>query len=121
AAFVGTLNTLSAGAPTDALLARLGLNLPEGFTVAIRPENLGLGGTASLGEPLEGRIRKFTYLGREAHLQVPTNVGDLVVHVANPSRAETFAIGATTTVLVPRDGLMAFDAGGARIATGGPA
>ena len=118
ASFVGTLNRLELGADADALLGRLGLTIPAGSTVAIRPENLGLAGGAIAGEELEGTVRKFTYLGREAHLLVATALGDLVIHVANPSRNQSLAVGALARVLVPRDGLMAFDAAGKRIPLG---
>lgn len=119
AGFVGTLNTLEAGAATDALLTRLGLQPRLGLTWAVRPENIGLAGSGVQGDALAGTVTKFTYLGREAHLQVATPVGDLVVHVANPSRSEILAPGTPTTVVVPRDSLMAFDADGGRTATGG--
>jgi iron(III) transport system ATP-binding protein len=118
ASFVGTLNRLTANTEAHALLARLGLSVPAGATVTIRPENLGLAGGSIAGEELEGRVRKFTYLGREAHLMVATSIGDLVIHVANPSRGENLEPGALAHVFVPRDGLMAFDSAGKRIAFG---
>lgn len=118
ASFVGTLNRLELGVDANALLGRLGLSIPAGSTVAIRPENLGLAGGNIAGEELEGTVRKFTYLGREAHLLVATALGDLVIHVANPSRNQSLAVGAPARVLVPRDGLMAFDAAGKRIPLG---
>jgi ABC-type Fe3+/spermidine/putrescine transport system ATPase subunit len=119
AGFVGTLNTLELGTATEALLGRLGLKAAPGLTWSVRPENIGLAGSGMKGEPLAGTVRKFTYLGREAHLQVATPVGDLVVHIANPSRSEILAAGAAATVVVPRDSLMAFDADGRRTVTGG--
>jgi ABC-type Fe3+/spermidine/putrescine transport system ATPase subunit len=119
AGFVGTLNTLEPGTATEALLGRLGLKAASGLTWSVRPENIGLAGSGMEGEPLAGTVRKFTYLGREAHLQVATPVGDLVVHIANPSRSEILAAGAAATVVVPRDSLMAFDADGRRTVTGG--
>ncbi len=119
AGFVGTLNTLQPGPATEALLGRLGLASATGLVWAVRPENIGLSGSAMQGDTLAGTVKKFTYLGREAHLQVATPVGDLVVHIANPSRSEILAPGAATMVVVPRDSLMAFDAEGRRTATGG--
>jgi len=119
AGFVGTLNTLESGAATDALLGRLGLTSRAGLTWAVRPENIGLAGSGFTGEQLSGTVKKFTYLGREAHLLVTTEVGDLVVHVANPSRSAILEPGAATTVVVPAESLMAFDADGRRAATGG--
>ena len=119
ASFVGTLNRLSSSVETNALVGRMNLSVPAGSTIAIRPENLGLAGSSIEGEAIEGTVRKFTYLGREAHLLVATPVGDLVIHVANPSRSESLAMDGAVKVLVPRDGLMAFDAGGKRVAMGG--
>lgn len=115
AGFVGTLNAFEPGAATDALLTRLGLVPKAGLSWAVRPENIGLAGSGMAGDPLSGTVKKFTYLGREAHLLVATPLGDLVVHVANPSRSEILAPGTTTTVVVPRESLMAFDADGQRI------
>ena len=116
AGFVGTLNTLAPGAATDLLVKALGLTPSATTGWAVRPENLGLAGGAISGEQLPGTVKKYTYLGREAHLQVTTAVGDLVIHVSNPSRTEILAAGAATTVVIPRDGLMAFGADGKRIA-----
>jgi iron(III) transport system ATP-binding protein len=115
AGFVGTLNTLEPGAETDRLVAALGLKPAAGTTWAVRPENLGLAGGSMQGEPLAGTVKKYTYLGREAHLQVTTPVGDLVAQIANPSRTEVLAAGAAATVIVPRDCLMAFDDSGKRV------
>jgi iron(III) transport system ATP-binding protein len=117
AGFVGTLNTLLPGEDTDRLVAALGAVPAPGRSWAIRPESLYLTASGSTGQPLPGTIKKYTYLGREAHLEVSTAVGDLVVHVGSPSRTALPASGATTTVMVPLDGLMAFDAGGRRIAS----
>ena len=119
AGFVGTLNTLQPGAATDAVLTRLGHKPAAGLSWAVRPENIGLANAGMQGDALPGTVKKFTYLGREAHLQVATEVGDLVVHVANPSRSEILAPGTATTVVVPRESLMAFDADGRRTALGG--
>ena len=118
ASFVGTLNKLNPGAETNALLTRLNLSVPADATIAIRPENLGLAGGSISGEAIAGTVKKFTYLGREAHLLVATAVGDLVIHVANPSRSESLAMDGAVQVMVPRDGVMAFDAAGKRIAMG---
>src|SRR5690606_11675300 len=112
------LNRLAPGPETYALLGRLGLSVPAGSTIAVRPENLGLGGGSIAGDSIDGTVKKFTYLGREAHLQVATKVGDLVIHIANPSRSASVAVDSTVQVLVPRDGLMAADQNGKRIATG---
>lgn len=119
ASFVGTLNRLKLGAAdAGALLSRLGISLPDGASLTVRPENLGLTGGTIAGHELDGTVKKFTYLGREAHLLVATALGDLVIHVANPSRNQSLAVGAAARVLVPRDGLIAFDATGRRIPLG---
>jgi len=115
AGFVGTLNTLAPGAETDHLVSALGLMPTAGTVWTVRPENIGLAGSGMTGEPLTGTVRKFTYLGREAHLQVATPVGDIVAQISNPSRTIALEAGAETTLIVPRDGLMAFDAAGRRV------
>jgi ABC-type Fe3+/spermidine/putrescine transport system ATPase subunit len=115
AGFVGTLNTLTPGAETDRLVAALGLTPAAGSTWTVRPENLGLAGGGMTGEALKGTVKKFTYLGREAHLQVTTPVGDLVAQISNPSRTTVLEAGTETTVIVPRDCLMAFAADGRRV------
>ena len=115
AGFVGTLNTLVPGAETDRLVSALGL-VPAANTIwAARPENIGLAGDGMAGEPLAGTVKKFTYLGREAHLQVTTPVGDIVAQISNPSRTAVLEAGSPATVIVPRDCLMAFDASGRRV------
>ena len=118
ASFVGTLNRLSPGPRTEALLSGLGLGTPPEATITIRPESLGLTGDGPSEGSLEGTVKKYTYLGREAHLQVATPVGDLVVHLSNPSRREILAPGASARVSFERDGLMVFDAAGKRVSTG---
>ena len=67
------------------------------------------------GEPLSGTVKKFTYLGREAHLQVATAAGDIVAQISNPSRSTMLEVGAEATLILPRDCLMAFDADGRRV------
>ena len=118
AEFVGTLNIFSPGAALDALLGQLGLSTPAGAIWAVRPERLGLvaaGSDANGAAMLPGTVTKYTYLGREAHVQVETPAGTIVVQLANPGMAATRVAGETVSVLVPRDVLMAFGADGARI------
>jgi iron(III) transport system ATP-binding protein len=115
ASFVGTLNQLKPGAATTDLLTGLGMAAPAGATVAIRPENIEL---ADGVDAIAGTVRKFTYLGREAQLLASTALGDLVVHVANPSRGRSFAIGEEVRVKVPGSGILVFDAGGRRVRPG---
>jgi iron(III) transport system ATP-binding protein len=119
ASFVGTLNRLAPEAATRTLLAGLGVSAPADATIAIRPENLSLSGEGLGGEVLEGKVRKFTYLGREAHLLVTTPAGDLVVQLSNPSRREILAPGTAIGVTVRPEGIMVFDTLGRRIGAGG--
>src|SRR5690606_188953 len=111
AEFVGTLNTFAPGAALDALLGQLNLSAPAEAVWTARPERLGL---AAPGEHpagaavLDGNITKFTYLGREAHVQVETPAGLIVVQVANPGMTQTREAGEQVSVLVPREALMAF-------------
>ena len=123
AEFVGTINVLTTGPELDALLGQLGLSAPAGATWAVRPERLGLGSAGTAGGDgvvsVPGMVVKYTYLGREAHVQVETALGMIVVQVANPGMAATRDTGEQVSVLVPRDVPMAFGADGARLSTGG--
>ena len=123
AEFVGTLNVLKAGPELDALLGQLGLSANGAKAWAVRPEHLDL---AAPGAPapantalLAGTVTKFTYLGREAHVQVETSAGTIVVQLANPGMAATRAAGEAVSVAVPRSAPMAFDAEGRRLGTEG--
>ena len=118
AEFVGTLNVFQPGAALDGVLNQLGLAAPKDASWAVRPERLDLvaPGSAPAGAAvLEGSVTKFTYLGREAHVQVETRAGPIVVQLANPGMAATRAVGEVVCVLVPPDAPMAFGANGARI------
>jgi ABC-type Fe3+/spermidine/putrescine transport system ATPase subunit len=122
AEFVGTLNTFSPGAALDAMLGQLGLSAPNAATWAVRPERLGLanpGSDAGGAAVLDGTVTKYTYLGREAHVQVETPAGAIVVQLANPGMAATRNPGDAVSILVPRDAPMAFGADGIRLATEG--
>lgn len=118
AEFVGTLNTFTPGAALDSMLSQLGLNVPNAAVWTARPERLGLAarGTDTAGAAaIDGAVTKFTYLGREAHVQVETAAGLIVVQIANPGMTKTRQPGEDIVVLVPRDALMAFGADNARI------
>ncbi|QDZ12826.1 ABC transporter ATP-binding protein [Devosia ginsengisoli] len=118
AEFVGTLNTFKPGEALDALLGQLGLSAPGAASWAVRPERLGLaeaGAAADGAAILPGTVTKYTYLGREAHVQVETPAGAIVVQLANPGMAATREAGEAVSVLVPRDAPMAFGADNARI------
>ncbi|WDR06842.1 ABC transporter ATP-binding protein [Devosia rhodophyticola] len=122
ATFVGTLNFLNAGAALDAMLGQLNLSAAAAKSWAVRPEHLDLlvdGAPTSDGATLSGMVSKFTYLGREAHLQVETEVGRLVVQLANPGMAATKAVGETVSINVQPSAPMAFDAEGRRISSKG--
>jgi len=118
AEFVGTLNTFTPGDALEAMLGQLGLTAPEAASWAVRPERLALAATGAAPDGtavLAGTVTKYTYLGREAHVQVETPAGTLVVQVANPGMSATREAGEAVSVLVPRDAPMAFGADGARI------
>ena len=116
--FVGTLNTLTEGEGRAKLLAELGLTADAAHWT-IRPERLSLleaGQTAPSGAvALAGKVNKFTYLGREAHVLVDTSVGPVVVQVSNPALSAVRNPGDTVSVLFERGALMAFDASGKRL------
>lgn len=118
AEFVGTLNAFQPGPALNVMLGQLNLAAPGAALWAVRPERLALAptGTAGNGDAvLEGTVTKYTYLGREAHVQVATDAGTLVVQIANPGMAATRTPDERVSVLVPRDAPMAFGADGARI------
>ena len=123
AEFVGTLNVFKPSAALTAMLAHLGLSAPDSASWAARPERLGLAGDDTAGAPdaavLPGTVAKYTYLGREAHVQVETEAGTVVVQLANPGMAATRAEGEAVSVIVPRDTPMAFGADGVRLSVGG--
>ncbi|MFD1942918.1 ABC transporter ATP-binding protein [Paradevosia shaoguanensis] len=122
ASFVGTINALKPGEALTRLLGQLDLtnadNTHPGATWVVRPENLIVAGErAETGEPqaeITGTVSKYTYLGREAHLQIHSDLGDLVVHVANPDRTAVQREG-EVRVVVTRSAVLGFGADGKRI------
>ncbi len=122
ARFVGTLNTLAPGPALDALVRELKLPANGVETWTVRPEKLELaeaGMTAPSGAAvLAGSVAKYTYLGREAHVQVTTEVGPLIVQLANPGTGTSLRNGHKVSVIARRDAPMGFDAAGKRVATG---
>ena len=93
AAFVGTMNFLP-GHIQGGQLTVAGHTSPFPYgtgtgsvEVAIRPENVLLAGQHE-GEAiaLKGEVRKVTFLGREAHYTLRTEVGEIVAQVADPDR-----------------------------------
>ncbi|UYN99377.1 MAG: ABC transporter ATP-binding protein [Devosia sp.] len=117
--FVGTLNTLADSEGRAALLSALGLSEPRAAHWTVRPERLFLaesGQAAPQGaSAIKGTVRKFTYLGREAHVLVETPAGGVVVQVANPALGGVREPGEPVQVLFERGALMAFDADGKRL------
>lgn len=123
AEFVGTLNLFAEGATRDGMLGTLGLSAQGATAWAVRPEHLQLaasGAAAPAGAALlPGKVTKFTYLGREAHVQVESAAGSLVVQLANPGMAATRGAGEAISVVVPRGAPMAFGADGKRLSAEG--
>jgi len=119
--FVGTLNTLKNGAELDTLTQAIGLGNVKAATWVIRPERLILTDSSIVGgnrAVVPGKVGKYTYLGREAHLLVETDLGELVVHIANPGRDAGHSAGQQVFVVIAREALMGFDGNGKRISTG---
>ncbi len=121
--FVGTLNTLAEGDALTKVLASLKLNAPEAKSWSVRPERLQLAAAGQAGNAqtasLKGRVNKYTYLGREAHVLVDTDLGPMIIQLSNPGMNADHNPGADVSVLVDRAVIMAFDADGKRVATGG--
>jgi iron(III) transport system ATP-binding protein len=122
ARFVGTLNTLAPGDALEALVKALKLPATGIETWTVRPERLELAGPGAPvpagAATLDGSVTKYTYLGREAHVQVATDIGPLIVQLANPGTGTGQRNGQKVSVLVRRDAPMGFDAAGRRVATG---
>jgi ABC-type Fe3+/spermidine/putrescine transport system ATPase subunit len=116
AEFVGTLNVLVRNPATENLLGELGIEAPPDAAWGIRPENLQLASAGSKGLP--GKVLKYTYLGREAHVEVETSVGKLVVQVANPGVAAARAVGEAVKIKFAPDALIGFAVDGSRIVAG---
>jgi hypothetical protein len=122
---VGTINLLAPGATLDDLLCHLELGAvaqahPEA-TWAVRPESLsfpdagpGLTHPGPAAE-IDGKVLKYTYLGREAQLHLDTPVGPLVVQVSAPSRSLARVAGSEAKLRITQRSLFGFDADGRRI------
>lgn len=118
--FVGTLNTLKAGPALGALIDKLGL--PDATTWTVRPERLNLtteSSDHSVAAGVSGTVAKYTYLGREAHVQIDTDVGGLIVQLPNPGVTAGLEAGQPATVVVARDALMGFGPDGRRVVVEG--
>lgn len=128
AAFVGTMNfvpgqleagRLVIGNQTVAFPATEASGQVE---VAIRPENVLLTGMPSEGEAisLNGQVRKVTFLGREAHYTLKTEVGEIVVQVAEPGRDFIEMEGRPVDVRLPLQKIALFRENG-DVVNAGPA
>lgn len=121
AEFVGAINRLAPSPALEADLAHMGLSAPEAAVWAVRPERLRLlpADAPEAQAAALGRVAQFTYLGREAHVRLDTDLGPLTAQIPDPGLTAAFASGEAVRVAIPREALMAFDASGARLATGG--
>jgi ABC-type Fe3+/spermidine/putrescine transport system ATPase subunit len=122
ATFVGTLNTLSVGESLDQLLGQIGLQSTSATTWTVRPESITLlnaGAPAPEGNiVLDGTVAKFTYLGREAHVSVDTDVGNVVVQLGAAELKTLRAPGDAVRITFERGALMGFDADKKRVKLG---
>ena len=125
--FVGTINQLTNGAILVGLLKKLGLETVDaanpGATWSVRPESLTITDLVTANDAVPtvefgGTALKYTYLGREAHLLLATDLGEVVVHIANPARAKNYLPGTKVQVQFEKSALLGFDPDGNRIAVG---
>lgn len=88
--------------------------------VAIRPENVMLSGAGSDGEviALKGEVRKVTFLGREAHYTLRTEVGEIVAQVADPDHDFITMEGKPVEVRLPLPKIVLFQANGDLVSAG---
>ena len=120
ATFIGTMNMLKADVTDDGrvsvggALTALRTTAARGtIELAIRPEHVRLSGSdAGDGLLLDGRVRKVTFLGREADCVVETSHGDIVVRVQDPTADFASIAGNPTKLTLPLARIMAFDAAG---------
>jgi iron(III) transport system ATP-binding protein len=120
ASFVGTMNflpgriqggQLTVGNNSVPFAHGVGTGAVE---VAIRPENVVLSGAGSDGEALalKGEVRKVTFLGREAHYTLRTEVGEIVAQVADPDHDFIEMEGKPVEVRLPLRKVVLFQANG---------
>ena len=91
------------------------LPIRDGIELAIRPEDVRLGSQTD-AILLPGTVRKCTFLGREAHLVIDTDLGPLGLRDPDPSPETLASTGHTVDVALPRARLHAFGADGHRVA-----
>ncbi|MBF9235191.1 ABC transporter ATP-binding protein [Microvirga alba] len=126
AAFVGTMNFLPAQLDGGRLVVG-GQSIPfpgsEGAVeVAIRPENVVLAGAGGEGDAilLKGEVRKVTFLGREAHYTLKTDVGEIVAQVADPEHDFIVMEGRQVEIRLPLNKIALFRPNG-DVVKAGPA
>lgn len=116
ASFVGTMNVL----PREAA-PHLGMAPDQGtgriHQWAIRPEHIRLdqGDAPSDDVRLAGKVEKYTYLGREAHVLAETPAGKIVVQLADPSPTLRIEPGSSIPLAFRRQDILSFDSNGARL------
>jgi len=112
ASFVGTMNIL----PQEAA-SHLGLESSRVHQWAIRPEHIQLdqGNVAPDSVRLAGRVEKYTYLGREAHVLAQTPAGKIVVQLADPAPSLRMEPGSAISLAFRRQDILSFDSNGVRL------
>ncbi|WP_201836902.1 ABC transporter ATP-binding protein [Microvirga zambiensis] len=112
ASFVGTMNIL----PQEAA-SHLGLESSRVHQWAIRPEHIQLdqGNLAPDSVRLAGRVEKYTYLGREAHVMAQTPAGKIVVQLADPAPSLRMEPGSAISLAFRRQDILSFDSKGVRL------
>ncbi|MGL4811491.1 MAG: ABC transporter ATP-binding protein [Beijerinckiaceae bacterium] len=126
ASFVGTMNFIAGDARDGRILVGgqdTGLRTSSigPVELAVRPENIMVGACAAPAVALQGHIRKATFLGREAHLTVATDAGELIAQLTDPARELAAQDGKPVTLHLPRDRIFLYGSDGARITTGSTA
>jgi ABC-type Fe3+/spermidine/putrescine transport system ATPase subunit len=116
ASFVGTMNVLSREAAPHLRIAEAS-DANRVHRWAIRPEHIRLdrGSADSESVCIAGRVEKYTYLGREAHVLVETLAGKLVVQLAGPAPTLCMTPGSGIALAFRRQDILSFDASGARV------
>lgn len=126
AAFVGTMNFLPArmGAG-NVVVGGQSVAYPQAegsgeVEVAIRPENVLLAGGQSEAAAitLKGEVRKVTFLGREAHYTLKTEVGEIVAQVADPQHDFITMEGRMVDIRLPLSKITLFRPNGDLVKTG---
>ncbi|MDF2813681.1 MAG: transporter ATP-binding protein [Microvirga sp.] len=126
AGFVGTMNFLPARAENGRLMVGTqsfpfaGVQAERAIEIAFRPENVVLANPPldEEGLHLRAEVRKVTFLGREAHYMLTTEVGEIVAQVADPSADFIAMEGKLVDVCLPLSKIVLFDQNGDLVMTG---